>query len=181
MKFNLDKKQLFGIFSAVVVVAVIVAYNFLGSDKPVTRYTFQGTELSFRDDLRLAKNVSVFPSEEAILYTIWNPNIQNITIAYMNSTDNQFTAVNAFEVAFKLNVAYGQFSWFVNFVGKEVESFDNLNASDENMVIVLVPPSLADDTAVELDRNVVYIKGKTQQEFDLATMKFIMAALNITV
>jgi hypothetical protein len=179
---KLDRMQALGIFLAIaLVVAAAISYNFLFSDKPVTKYTFQGVELSFRDDLRLAKNITLAPSEEAILYTIWNPDVQSISIVYMNTTDNQFTAVNAFEVAFKLNVAYGQFSWFVNFTGKEVESFDNLNATDENLVIVMVPPSLALETSVELQRNIIYIKGKTPQEFDLATIKFIMAALNITV
>jgi hypothetical protein len=179
---KLDRMQVLGILlAAAVVVAAALSYNVLFSDKPVTRYTFQGVELSFRDDLRLAKNISLTPSEEAILYTVWNPDIQSINIVYMNTTDNQFTAVNAFEVAFKLNVAYGQFSWFVDFKGEEVKSFDNLNASDENLVVIMVPPSLADETGVELERNIVYIKGKTRQEYDLATIKFIMAALNITV
>lgn len=181
MKFG--KKQLSLLSLAIVVVAVvgIIYFNSINSEKPVTRYKFQGVELSFRDDLRLAKNISVYPNEESVLNTIWDPDIQRITIAFMNTTDNQFTAVNAFEITYKLNIGYGQFNWLVGFEGKEVDSFESLNGSKENPIIVLLPPSLSNETSVELNDNIAYIKGKTQKEFDLATMKFIMSALNITI
>ena len=184
MKLEFVKNQLPILAALVVVIGVIAGiYYFTQSSesKPITKYKFQGNELSFRDDLRLAKNISVYPDEQAILNKIWSPEIQNITIVYKDTSDNQFTTVNAFEITFKLRVAYGQFSWDINFDGKEVESFDNLNGSVENLIVALIPPSLATDTGVEMKDHVVYIKGKTQKEFDLATIKFIMAALNITI
>ena len=180
MKFKLDKKLL-GLLVIIIAIGVVGITYYSNSGKPMTRYNFQGVDLSFRDDLILSKNISVYPDEDAILNAIWSPEIQNITIAYMNTSDNQLAAVNAFEITYKLSVGYRQFSWFINFNGKEVESFKNLNGSNENLVIALVPPSLATDTSVEFDDHVVYIKGKTPQEFDRATIKFIMSALNITV
>ncbi len=178
MKFG--KRQL--VFLAFLLIATIAIAGLTYTEsKPVTRYEFQGVELSFRDDLRLAKNISVYPDEKTILDMIWDPEIQNITIAFVDSSDNQLTAVNAFEITYKLNVAYNQFGWVVNFNGEEVESFTDLSGSVENIVIALVPPSLAADTGVELNSHTVYIKGKTQKDFDLATIKFLMSALNITV
>lgn len=179
---KLSKRQLLYALGFIVIIAGIGGFFYYqNSPKEVTRYNFQGVELSFRDDLRAAKNISAYPSEEAILNTIWSADIQNITIVFTNSSDNQFTAVNSFEITFKLSVAYGQFGWSINFNGREVDSLENLNGSTDNLVIALVPPSLATDTGVELNDNVVYIRGKTPQEFDRATIKFIMSALNITV
>lgn len=150
-------------------------------NEPITQYNFQGVTLSFRDDLRLAQNISLIPDNEAILNTMWSKDIQNVNIVFRNVSDNQYTAINAFEIAFKMDIAYRQFDWFINFDTMEVESFENLTGTPENISVVLIPPSIADKTQVELKDNVVYIQGKTPKELDLATIKFIMSALNITV
>lgn len=181
MKFKFG----YSIILPVLVIALIIGgwltFSNSPKDMPITQYKFQGADLSFRDDLRLAQNISISPDEESILNTIWGENIQYITIVYMNTSDSQFTGINAFEIAFKLNVAYRQFNWFVNFDTLEVESFENLTGNPENLLVVLIPPSLANKTQVELKDDVAYIQGTTQKEFDLATIKFIMSALNITV
>ncbi|MEM5807648.1 MAG: hypothetical protein QW818_00780 [Candidatus Aenigmatarchaeota archaeon] len=182
---KLNKKQKFILIVIVSLVAVfgstgLITY-YITSPKPITKYNFYGAELKFRHDLREAKNISVYPDEETILNAIWNPDIINVSIAYVNSSDNSIVAVNAFEITFKLGVGYSRFNWFINFVPMEVESFENLKGSKENLIIALIPPSQSKETKVKLEDNVIYITGKTNKELDLATMKFLMSALNITV
>lgn len=155
--------------------------------KEMTRYNFYGTELVFRDDLRFAQNITVYPDEGSILNKVWDPEITKIKIAYVltpeASDENSVIALNAFEIRYKLGIAYRntKFNWVNEFTSTELSSYDNITQTDDTLVIALVRLSLSDRTAVELDGNVVYIKGKTPKEFDLATIKFIMSALNITV
>lgn len=185
MKFSLNKKQIIILLISIGVIGGIsglVYYTTL--PKPAMGYNFYGSELQFRDDLKAANNISVYPDENSVLNAVWNPEIQNISIAFINSSaeDNALVAVNAFEVTYKLSVGYNEFNWLgIKFVPNIVESFENLTGSNEALVIALVPPSIANSTSVEMKDGVVYISGETQKEFDLATIKFLMAALNITV
>ena len=155
--------------------------------KEITRYNFYGTELQFRADLGSANNVSVYPDKESILNKVWDPEITRIHIVYVltsnTSEENSLIALNAFEVRYKLDVAYNnpKFNWANGFTSEELQSFENISQANNTLVIVLVLPSLSDKTAVEMDGDIVYIKGQTARDFDLATIKFLMSALNITV
>jgi hypothetical protein len=44
-----------------------------------------------------------------------------------------------------------------------------------------VPPVLADETSVKTENNTVFIEGKTKEDFDLATIKFLIEALDLKV
>ena len=155
--------------------------------KEITRYNFYGTELEFRNDLRAAENVSVYPDKESVLHKVWDPDISKVNIVYVptaNSSDeNSIIALNTFEIRFKLDVAYRNpnFNWINEFTSTELKSFDDIEQRNDTLVIAIVRPSLADETAVELDGHVVYVKGKSPEDLDLATIKFLMVALNITV
>ena len=160
---------------------VFLLQNRLSSQARYDTYNFYGTELAFRGDLRSAQNISVYPNETAVFGAVWNPYRQHVTIAFINSTYNNITAVGATEITLKLKTAYLKFDWDVGFTGREVNSYDNLKGDDFDLVIALIPPSVANQTGVEVKNNVIYIQGKTFEDFDKATLKFIMAALNITV
>ena len=90
-------------------------------------------------------------------------------------------AAEAFEVRFKLDLAYKKHNWENEFFTLESESFDNLSSANDTMIVAIYRPSQSDRTGVELNGNIVSIKGTTQQDLDLATMKFLMIAMNITV
>lgn len=185
MKFGKKLPQLIALIIILVGIGAVVYYQIL--PKEITRYDFHGTEFVFRKDLRLAQNISVYPDQESILDKVWSPEITKINVAYVLSSEpseeNGMVALNAFEVRFKLDVAYSNpnFNWLNEFASTELKSLDDINQTNNTLVIVLVRPSLADKTAVELDGNTIYIKGKTAEEFDLATIKFLMSALNITI
>lgn len=187
---ELSRKQKFVL---IVIVSIAISFSVAGVyyyqsiPKPVIRYNFYGTEFEFRNDLRLAQNISVYPDGQSILYKVWDPDIAKINIAYVlsqePSDENSIIALNAFEIRYKLDIAYRnpRFNWINEFTSTELTSFDSINQTNDTLVIALVRPSLADKTTVELDGNVVYIKGKTQEELDLATIKFLMSALNISL
>ena len=185
MKFTLNKKQIsiLLIFIGIIVgISGLVYYTSL--PKPAMGYNFYGSELQFRDDLKVADNISVYPDENSVLNAVWNPEIQNISITFINSSaeDNAITAVNAFEITYKLSVGYNEFNWLgIKFVPNIVESFENLTSSNETLTIALIPPSVANSTSVEMKDGVIYISGETKKGFDLATIKFLMAALNVMV
>lgn len=188
MELNKKQKLTFIIIvSIVLALSITGVYYYSSMSKPITRYNFYGTELEFRDNLRKAQNISAYPSEEDILHKVWDPDITKINIVYVlteNASDeNSMVALNVFEVRFKLEVAYRnpRFNWMNEFSFEELKSFAGINHSNDTLVIALVRPSLSDRTAVELNDSVVYIKGTTREGFDMATIKFIMSALNITV
>jgi len=185
MKFALNKKQIGILLISIGIIGGISGLVYYAAlPKPAMSYNFYGSGLQFRDDLKVANNIPVYPDENSVLNAVWNPEIQNISIAFINSSaeDNAIIAVNAFEVTYKLSVGYSKFNWFgINFVPEMVESFENLTGNNETLTIALVPPSVANGTSVEIKDGVIYISGETQKEFDLATIKFLMAALNITV
>ena len=180
MQFKLNKKLI--ILLVIIVVGTAGLVYYMAMPKPVTKYKFYSSEFQFRDDLRAARNVSVYPNEDAILTAVWNPEIQNISITFVDSTpsDNALVTVNAFEITYKLTVGYNEFEWLgIKFLPNMVESFENLTSTNETLAIALIPPSVANVTSVEMKDGVIYISGKTQKELDLATIRFLMAALRI--
>ena len=173
--------MVFAVVSIAIVAGAVGLGYYLTLPKPIMLYNFHGAELEFRDDLRAAQNVYLFPDEEAILDAVWNPELSNIVIAFIDSPDNNLVAVNSFELTYKLNSAYIALSRSVSFNGVPILSFEDLVSSEKVLVIALVPPYLANETKVELKDGVVYIHGKTLEEFDRATIKFLMAALDIDI
>jgi len=185
---KLDKKRLSYMLIIILILAGVVGFAYYqNTPKEITRYNFYGTDLQFRTDLRSANSVSVYPDKESILNKVWDPEITRIHIVYVvtsnTSEENSLIALNAFEVRYKLDVAYQnpKFNWVNEFTSEELQSFENISQANNTLVIALVIPSLSDKTAVEMDGNIVYIKGQTARDFDLATIKFLMSALNITV
>lgn len=180
MKIVISRKMLiisFAILFGIVLLGLL--YKFI--PKPITSYNFYGTEFHFRADLRDANKILVEPNNQAIHEIVWSHNITNISIAYVDSEDNEYVAVQAFEVTYKLMRAYGKFNIRKNISAIEVNSYDNLKGTEETLIIALVPPVFSNETIVRVEDNVVYIKAKSYKEFDLATIKFLMSALNITL
>ncbi len=185
---KLDKKQLSYILIIILIFAGVGGFVYYQTlPKEIIRYNFFGTELEFRNDLRVADNVSVYPDEESILNKVWDPDITMINIVYVltseSSDENSMIALNAFEIRYKLDVAYKnpKFNWINEFTSTQLDSFENITQKNDTLAIALVIPSLSDETSVRLDGNVVYIEGKTLEDLDLATIKFLMSALNITI
>lgn len=187
MKFKVNKQVSYLLIFLLISAGIGGFIYYESLPKEITRYNFYGTELQFRSDLRKAQNISVYPDEQSILSKVWDPDITRVSIVYVPSEEpseeNGMLALSVFEIRFKLDVAYHnpKFNWNNEFTSTNLTSFENITQSNDTLVIALVRPSLSDRTAVEMDGNVIYIKGKTLEEFDMATIKFIISALNITI
>lgn len=187
MKISISTKHLIIWFFVLLVVlsSVYIIYQF--APKHATIYNFFGIEIPFRADIYKANIISVYPDNETIYNMLWDYRLQNITIVFVNSSDNGKVAVEAFEITHKMTIAYQHIGnlnnvyFDIGFNGREVDSYENLSANSSNIVIALVPPILSNDTLVEEKNNVIYIKGKTMEDFDLATVKFLMVALAINL
>jgi hypothetical protein len=161
----------------IVLLSIFLWYYF--SQRPIYTINYGGIILNFRADLREANKVPVYPNESLIHEILWDPEIKNVTIVFMNTTDVSLTAIQAFEIAYKLTIAYKMHNYFVTISAKEVNSFENLSASKENPFIALAPPSISNETLIETENNVIFIKAKTNKEFDLAAVKLMIIALEI--
>lgn len=171
-------------------VAILVGYYYFFSSQPITVWDYYGNTLTFRQDLREAQKVSVYPSEARLQEVMWNPKVTNITMVFIETNDTQYTVVESVEIVPKLRVAYQLFvtnrTVILTMPNEGVESLDNLPSTEENPFIVLVPPSIGDETAVRIEGNTIFIKAKYDPDpkvaiknFDLVTIKFIMTVLDI--
>jgi hypothetical protein len=157
---------------------------------PLYSLNYHGMKISFRINLRDAKDVKVYPSENAVRDEIMNQFVDNITIVYKpNESINSHYAVEVFEIVNKLAVAYRlKFGYIPNFNVVNVTSYENLTGSSSNPKIALVHPIYSNETSVRLDNHVIYIQGQNAtswqdqlKNFDLATVKFLMVALGIRI
>lgn len=166
---------------------------YLKNYAPVTSYEIYNTTFSFRSDLRKADKIPVYPADESIynevrstyrilLYPSGNVvDLKNITIEYETVDQKGIYAVEAFELTYKLSMMYRMLGVQAYFDSKEIDSYQNVNGSANNLVIVLVHPNFTNETNVRLVNHAVFISGKNLQEFDLATVKFLMVALGIKI
>jgi hypothetical protein len=144
--------------------------------RPTTEWTYKGELLRFRADLREASKVPAYPSEEDIRNALWDPALENLTIVFMDTPDIELTAVQAFEIAYKLTLAYLKSGRDVRILPKQVDSFELRNGT----FVALLPPSIANRTAVSLRDKMITIEGITARDFDLATVKLLIIALDIS-
>ncbi|MBI2545419.1 MAG: hypothetical protein HYW22_02385 [Candidatus Aenigmarchaeota archaeon] len=180
MKFGLKPKH---VTISLGIVFVLLAGYFIyqyEQNKELTHYTYNGMALGFRDDLRATQNIPVSDAND-IIANSWNAYLNNVTIVFVNSTDNHLVEVNAVEITYKLGLVYQSYGAFIGFKGKDIDSYNNITSNQDSLVIAMVPPALANETSVSYKTGVVFIQGKTQKDFDLATIKFLMTVLNITV
>jgi len=142
--------------------------------------TYHGREFFFRDDINNAKKISVYPDEKTVHDMFWNTNITNITILFKPlPKGNQYYSVENFELTYKLLIMYRFNGYEKTFNAEEINSYDNIQTSGDVLKIALVTPSFTNQTYVEGKNNVIYINAKDYRDFDLATIKTILVAMNI--
>lgn len=182
MKVSIQKKHLTVILIILAIGIAIFSFSYLfrGPLEEPNVYYFNGVRMLFRANLKDAVDIPVYPDNDTVFNTLWNFELKNLTIAFVNSSDNSIVAVEAFEVTNKMKLAYLMYGFEIGIKGKNVTSYENLSGSKENVVIALIPPVFSNETLVEVKDYIIYIKAKSYEEFDLATIRFLMAALAIT-
>ncbi|MBS3055312.1 MAG: hypothetical protein J4452_02350 [Candidatus Aenigmarchaeota archaeon] len=192
-KMKLTKKRIILTISVLVLAAASLYFLYYYNThwKPVTVLNYNGVVIGFRQDIREAAKVPLYTDANStnpdayLRIGIIHPLVTNITIVFknVNLTENPYYTLEGAEIVGKLKLAYSNVRPPVNlnFTAKEVSSYDNLPGKIQNPIIALIHPAYANETSVRFDarEHVVYIQGKTHKDFDLATIRFLMAALNI--
>jgi hypothetical protein len=189
LKLKITKKRIISIVALLAVfVGLLYSLNYYNAHlKPITTLDYKGIPIGFRQDLREAIKVPLYPNDEYLRIGLIHPLVQNITIAFkdVNKTEDPYYSLEGVEIVSKLKVAYGFVNppTYPNFTAVEVTSYENLPGKIQIPIIALIHPEYANETSVRFDANahVVYIQGKTHKDFDLATIRFLIAALDIQV
>jgi len=195
VKLKVTKNRVMLLITLAALFALVYLLN-LYWPKPITTWNYQGNMLTFRADLREAANVKAYPEEYLISNVFSSIAVRNITIVYRDDVqDLGYVTVEAGELAYKLMIAYLEAGYlrfnmtnmsfipmgYITITTGPVKSYENLQGTYDNPLIALVPPSMADETSVSVDGHVIYVKGKTLKDFDLATIKLLMIVLGIKV
>ena len=187
---NIKIKLSRNLFIIIAIVAVlagsILVYQYV-VPKPMTSWELDGQILNFRADLKEANKVPVYPGEAQLYLDTMHTLVKNVTIAFKDAGEYGYYATEAFEITYKMKLAYiklfgsdiSNTSRVPVFNVEEVDQYANLPGKIQNPIIALVHPTFANETAVRNEGHVTYISGKTYEELDLAVTKFLMVILGI--
>jgi len=173
------------IFLSLIVTAIVFIFLYdLYVPRPITEINYDGIVLGFRADLKEAKNVPVYPNEQTLYDELMNPLVENITIAVKSAGDgNPIYSVQTLELVTKLEIAYLELGLNPSFNRQPLitESYENLRGEPQNPIIALVHPMYSNETMIRIEDDVVFIKAKDYNDFDLAIVKLLMVALRIKI
>jgi hypothetical protein len=175
-----EKRVLLLAFAVLCLVAAIALIQRMQPTVTAYTYNYKGVEVVFRANPVEALNVSVYPSDKALLEAVMNASVKKIYVAFVDSKDNNLVAVNGFEVSNKLAIVFRLSGVQKTIKGLPVSSY-NLTGTSSTLFIALIPPALANTTGVWLEDNAIFISGKTNKDFDLATVRFLMSIMEVVV
>jgi len=187
IKIKLSKRNVTSVVALLAIAGFLFYYAFF-YPKPIKTWNYRGQILNFRSDLRKADKVPVYPGETQVYLDTMHALVDNVTIAYKDVGEYGFYATQAFEITYKMKLAYinlvgsgieGVESETPTFNVEIVEQYANLPGKIQNPIIALVHPIYANETAVRNEGHVTYISGETFDDLDLATTKFLMIVLGI--
>lgn len=148
--------------------------------RPVTMVTYLGRKFYFRDDINDAKRIPVYPNEKTVYDMFWNTDVTNITVLFKPlPRGNQYYSVENFELTYKLLIMYRMNGYDKNFTARSIDSYDDIQTSDNVLKIALVAPAFTNQTYVEGKNNIIYIHAKDYRDLDLSTIRTILVAMNI--
>jgi hypothetical protein len=189
VKIRLSRNVLFFVIAVALLTSLIFVYVRL-VPRPITALNYKGQIVEFRDDLRKAADVPVYPGDNQVYLDTMHTLVKNVTIAFKDAgeKENGYYIVEEFEIITKMTLAYrnllaGQPGLseedMPSFNAMPVEEYANLPGKIQNPIIALVHPKYANETAVRNEGHVTYISGTNYKDFDLATIRFLMVVLGI--
>ena len=187
VRVKLTKMKLILVSALIISLALIYSFypnilNWYRSLSPLKEINYYGVPMTFRQDLRLASNVTVYPNEQYIRSIFLNKNISQITLAVLNYTNQtNYIGVEAYEITFKLASFYTLVNLPVKIKGKEVSKINEIVGNYTNPVVYIIPPILSNGTYVKAENYTVYVYGRSLRELDLATIKLISIVLGINL
>jgi hypothetical protein len=192
MEIEIRKKTIFKILKLVLGLIGIIVLVFLFSRlyqnqlRPIKTIYLGDMPFSFRRDIRRALELEIFPKEELLHDLFSDFQMRNITILFKAGTPetNALSQIQTFELTYKLfrydDITRGALRPKKTFSAKEIENYENITREENVLKIILVPPEFSDETRVTAGGNRIWIYGKSEKEFDLATMKAILSMMNVT-
>jgi len=191
MKFYINQKKIILIVS--IILLIILTYRLYDYFKPVKIIYHKGQVYEFRDDIKEASKIPVYPNEEWVYDMFWDIRTGNVTILFkpMDSRTNGYYRLEVFELVNKLTTMYKTIPIFVARTGSDIqpvylskkfdaqpiESYENITRENNVLKIILVPPGIANETYVRAGGNKIFIYGKDFRGLDLATIRTILVAM----
>lgn len=183
MKVSLSSKKIFSQFTIILIIFAIVfaLVSLFIQLKPVYSVYYKGKAFTFRQDVKTAEKVPVYPSEDTLGLAFWDYKIKNITIMFVpENKSNGYYQLEAFELTYKINQIYATMRPLIiekNFSAQPIESYDNITREEGILKVILVPPSMSNETIVKVGGNKVFIYGRDYKGLDLATVKTILSVM----
>ena len=198
VKLKISPKRIAIIFAILCIPFVI--YLLVLHVVPIYSWTYQGRGVSFRANLREAQKVPiVIPynstkgADFLVRDALVRDDVQNITFLFKptDDTGNSLYVVEETEIIKSLTFAYlysTQLQQIPSLDSQAVDSYSNITATQFHPKIVLVHPHYGNETSVRQDGYIIYVTAKSANnfnsdklQFDLATVRLMMAILNIKV
>ena len=149
--------------------------------KPIHSIQYKGFPFNFRDDVKAAEKITVYPNEKVLGSMFWDYKIQNISLLF--KTDRNYMGLyqaNFFELTYKLTIIYRMHYPLIfekNINATEIYDFENITREEGILKIVYIPPTYANETIIKVSGNRIYVYAKTDRDMDLATIKLILSAM----
>jgi len=194
MRIKINLKRILLII--IIIVLLFLLLYLYKQFKPVLSVEYNNHFYVFRDDVKEAKRVPVYPNEDWVYDLLWNHKLKTITIMFKPMEDQKTNArysLEAFELTYKLSQVYAstpvtkviihnktQYVYFEkNFSAQPIDDYEDIPREEDVLKIILVPPQLSDGTYVRGGGNRIFIYGKDFRGLDLATIKTILVAMKI--
>jgi len=183
MKIKVDLKST--ITFILVFLISFLAFYFLIShhySKPSNYLYYKGNLLIFIQPLQESSKIKLYPNDQSIRNLLFNKNISKITIYFKPSIENGLYSKVAFEISYKLlRYVYPSYGLKPKIEGKEISSYSLIKCSSENPALVLVHPQFANSTFVKLENCSIWISGTSKEKFEKASVRFLIAAMDIHI
>lgn len=185
MKVKIKQKQISKFLIGLIIVASIIFIAILISSKTKPSYSVKtpdGTVYSFRENVKTASKIHVYPDEKTLRETFLNSNLTDITFVFIpsDSKTNGYYTVWAVEFGYKLTQFYNSIGYVngeANIAAQAVDSLENVSSESMNLKLVVVPFNQATENKVMVDQNRIYLYGRTPKEMDYVVIKTILTVL----
>ncbi|MCX8179263.1 MAG: hypothetical protein N3E38_00795 [Candidatus Aenigmarchaeota archaeon] len=168
-------------FLLVISLLILTLIQIIIALKPVRHVKYKNIVFEFRDDVKKAEKIKVYPNEKILGKQFWDYKIQNITLMFKPDDNyNKYYQLAAFELTYKLKKMYMSLRPLIiekNFEAREIENFDNITREEGVLKIIFVPPEQSNETIIKVSSNRIYLHWETPRDLDLATIKIILSAL----
>ncbi|MBU5688121.1 MAG: hypothetical protein KQA31_01785 [Candidatus Aenigmarchaeota archaeon] len=169
------------IFLLILSVVIFLIIQIIINLKPVKYVKYKNIVFGFRDDVKKAEKINVYPNEKILGQQFWDYKIQNITILFKPDDNyNKYYQLAAFELTYKISQMYMTLRPLIiekNFSAQSIDNFDNITREEGVLKIILIPPEQSNETIIKVSSNRVYIYWENPRDLDLAVMKTILSAL----